>query len=463
MVGRFEQFVRRDLWEADIASLSTLPRLCAIVVRLLVAVGRELSDSLFSARVGALVYTTLLSLVPFLAVTFSVLKAFGGHLEVAPLLAQVLEPLGPAGQEITGRIITFIGNLRVGVLGAVGVAGLFLTTYFLIDQVESSLNAIWRVAQGRPWTRKFTDYLSVILVGPVLVFTAFALIAAAQSHWLVQRILEIQTLGYVVVWTAKFMPFVLLCTLFIFFYKVVPYTKVRFTAACVGGVTAAILWDIAGAAFAVFVASSARYSAIYSGFAILIFFLLWLYVSWYIVLIGAQVAYFQQHPSAYLAPAIRRWDTHAFRERLAVHLLLSITRRYSAGDPPYKPDDLATQLNVPASLVATVLADFVQAGILGRVIEPVGIVLVKAPEAVLMKEVLDVIKGASLGVAGATAEAVEAVDDLFSRLDQTVGEALAGVTLKAFALQTELRAPEPSSADLRLEQEASASYKTSPQ
>ena len=113
-----------------------------------------------------------------------------------------------------GSIIGFVDNLKVGVLGAVGVAGLFYTTYSLIDKIEEALNSIWRVQQGRPLTRKFTDYLSVVLVGPVFVFTAFGLTASAQSHWLVQQVLLIQPLGYLVVLASK------LLAVFLYLFRV---------------------------------------------------------------------------------------------------------------------------------------------------------------------------------------------------------------------------------------------------
>ena len=214
-----------------------------------------------------------------------------------------------------------------------GVAVLFFTVISLVGKIEDSLNHIWRVRHPRSLARKFSDYLSVVLVGPVLVFTAFALTASAQSHWLVQRILEIKLLGLVV--TTRVMPFVFLCAAFTFLYKFIPHTRVRFSSALVGGVTAGVLWQLAGLGFAAFVVGSARYTAIYSSFAILILFLIWLYVGWLIVLVGGETAYFYQHPYAYLQEGSRGGQTHLFQERLAERLallaLVEMTRRYLLG------------------------------------------------------------------------------------------------------------------------------------
>ena len=166
-LARGIQFLKQDLWTTDLATLPFLQRAIVQALRLAIAVALEFRHRLLDARAAGLVYTTLLSLVPFLAVMFSVLKAFGVHHQIEPVLAQALEPLGPKGLEITGTIIGFVDNLKIGVLGVVGVAGLFYTTYSLIDKIEQALNAIWMVRQGRSWSRKFADYLSAVLVGPV--------------------------------------------------------------------------------------------------------------------------------------------------------------------------------------------------------------------------------------------------------------------------------------------------------
>ena len=150
-----QQFLTQDLWRIDASALSLVRRIGMHALRLTIAVVMEFRHRLLDARAAGLVYTTLLSLVPFLAVMVSVLKAFGVHQQIEPVLAQALEPLGSKGQEITATIIGFVDNLKIGVLGVVGVAGLFYTTYSLIDKIEQALNAIWLVGEGRPWSRKF--------------------------------------------------------------------------------------------------------------------------------------------------------------------------------------------------------------------------------------------------------------------------------------------------------------------
>ncbi len=443
-LARGIQFLKQDLWTTDLATLPLVQRAIVQALRLAIAVGLEFRHRLLDARAAGLVYTTLLSLVPFLAVMFSVLKAFGVHHQIEPVLAQALEPLGPKGLEVTGTIIGFVDNLKIGVLGVVGVAGLFYTTYSLIDKIEQALNAIWMVRQGRSWSRKFADYLSAVLVGPVLIVTAFGLLASVQSHTLVQQVLEFQPLGYLMVWAAKLVPFFMLCGVFTFLYKFIPHTNVQFTSALVGGIAAAILWGVAGEAFAKFVAQSAKYSAIYSSFAVLILFLLWLYAGWLIVLIGAQFSFFHQHPTAYLSRLLWQQGTYGFRERLALNLLVVLTRRHIKGERPLTPPELAIELNLPVSLVEDQVDHLVEYGLLGLMHKPEGVSLIKAPELISVKEVLDAAREgnpAEVHIPIGTSDPVLAV---LRRRDEAVEKALAGQTLRSLVLEEGDRPPEHS-------------------
>ncbi|WP_455379234.1 YhjD/YihY/BrkB family envelope integrity protein [Petrachloros mirabilis] len=433
--ARITEFVKHDLWNLDLSALPVLQRVAVQALRLAVAVSYEFRHRLLDARASGLVYTTLLSLVPFLAVTFSVLKAFGVHHLIEPILGQALEPIGEKSADITAKIIGFVDRLNIGVLGVVGVAGLFYTTYSLIEKIERAFNAIWRVRQGRSWGRKFADYLSAVLVGPVLVFTAFGVLASLQSNMIVQQVLEIQPFGTVLVWAARLAPFFLLCGVFTFFYKLIPNTAVRFVPALVGGITAAVLWGIVGEAFTKFVAESTKYSAIYSSFAVLILFLLWLYAGWLIVLIGAQVSFFHQHPTAYLSRLLWEKGTLAFRERLALRVLLVLAERYLKGARPLNQSELAIELNLPPSLVEEEVEHLVERRLIGVMAEPEGLSLIKPPELISVKEVLDATRGGDAAEFLAPLETDDAISAVLHRRDKAVENALGGVTLRSLAME----------------------------
>jgi len=432
MASRIDSFIR-ELWAADLGSVGAVPRITIQTARMVIAVSLEFRHRLLNARAAGLVYTTLLSLVPLLAVLFSVLKAFGAHHQIEPVLGHLLEPLGPKGQEITQQVIQFADNLKVGLLGGLGVAGLLYTAYSLIDKVEQALNAIWQVRQGRTWARKFTDYLSVIMVGPLLVVTALGLLASVQNQALVQRMMAFQFLGAWMLWLAQFGPFLLLAGVFTFVYKYIPNTQVRLGSALVGGVCAALLWVVAGVAFAKFVAGSGKYSLIYSGFAILILFLIWLYVTWLIVLVGAQVAYFHQHPTAYQTARLWHRQTLALREQAALMVAGALTRRFMRGDGPIRAAELAGELKLSAPLVDEQIDLLVSHGFLGRATEPEGVILIKSPDTTSLAEVLDAVREVKASGAVVPIRANDPVAGVLRRRDEAVAEALAGLTLRSLA------------------------------
>jgi len=387
-------------------------------------------DDVLSLQAMSLTYSTLLSLVPFLAVMFSVLKAFEVQNALEPFLAQMLQPLGADASEVTKKIIDFVDNLRLGILGAAGLAMLFYTVVTLVAKIEDALNRIWRLPRSRTWGQRITAYLSVVLVGPVMVFTALTLTASAQSYWLVERLVQIGFVSYIFTLTTNVMPFVLFCGTFTFLYKLIPYTNVRLSSALIGGATAGILWQLIGTAFAAFVANSARYAAIYSSFAIMIVFLIWLYVGWLIFLVGAEVAYFHQHPSAFIRESLPGLKGHRFQEWLALSALVEITRRHLSQAPPWQPTELAANLGVLS--LENMFDEFVRAGILLRSIEPEGIALARPPEAVPVKDILDIVSDS----AAPAVENAGPAAHVLSRRDQAVQKALEGMTLRSLAAET---------------------------
>lgn len=430
MIDRIVRFCEHDVWAIRVKELTGFRQFGVKCLRLILVAATEFRESFLSIRATSLVYTTLLSMVPFLAVTFSVLKAFGVHQQIEPILTQAFDPLGEKGAEITTNIIQFVDNLKVGVLGAVGVAGLFYTTYSLIEKIEEALNSIWRIEIGRPLARRITDYLSVVLVGPVFVFTAFGLMASSQSHWLVQRVMEIQPFGYLILALTNLLPFLFMCMLFTFLYKFVPNTSVNISSAFVGGLTAGICWQFAGMGFAAFVASSSRYSAIYSSFAVLILFLIWLYVGWLIVLAGAQVAYYHQHPSAYLLHLRRKHQTPLFREYVTLALLGHITRRFLAGKAPLREEQLARVQRVPLTFVESLTSDLMQANMLMRTEKPKGLVLARPPEAIAVADVLKVVQHQLHNGPQGFTVGTDKISQLLMRRDAAVQGALEGITLR---------------------------------
>src|SRR6266850_8574870 len=284
-----------EVLDSELSELTHFKWLIHSALKIAVMVGRDFFQNLVKLQAMALAFKTLLSIAPFLAVVFSILKGFGVHNRMEPALAEALAPLGEKGQEVTAHLIGFVDKMSAGALGSIGLVTLFFTVLSLMGTIEQAFNRIWHVKAPRKLTRKFSDYLSVILVGPVLVVAALTITATLQSNSFVQKMISLEPFGTVILTFLKFVPYFTLWGAFTFLYVFIPNTRVKLTSAVVGGLVAAVLWQTVGWGFTVFVASSTRYYAIYSSFAILLLFLLWLHVGWVIVLLGAQVAYAHQH------------------------------------------------------------------------------------------------------------------------------------------------------------------------
>ncbi len=365
-IMQWYEWFTTQIWDDDLRELKGVRRWIIVPVRLLIVLTRQLLQGQLNLRAMSLVYTTLLSVVPLLAVSFSVLKGFGVYNQIEPLLTNFLAPLGPRGGELSGNIIGFVENIKVGVLGSLGLAFLLYTVVSLIQKIEASFNYVWQVERLRGFAQRFSSYLSVILVGPVLVFTAVGVTATAMNNSLVQQLLSIEPFGYLFFMATKFIPYVLVIAAFSFIYIFMPNTRVRLLPAITGGVIAGILWQSSGWAFAAFIASSSRYTAIYSGFAILILLLIWLYLNWFILLLGAQVAFYVQYPQYMTRKAVQLRLSNRLRERLALQIMFMVAEHHLNSRDPWTAEGLVHHLALPMQPIHHVLQLMVQAGFLSE-------------------------------------------------------------------------------------------------
>lgn len=373
------------------------PRWQALVadqIRLAVCIGRDLASGQLTLRAMGLVFTTLLSLVPLIAVSFSALKGLGVHNRVEPLLARALAPLGERSNEITERIIGFVDNIEVGVLGAVGTAFLVLAAVSLVQQIESAFNYTWDVGRARTLVRRFSDYLSLLVIGPVVMVAATGATASLVGSTMVQEILLIQPVAALWQFFGGFTRFLILALAFTALYLIIPNTQVRFGPAFYGGLVSGVAWELVGRVFAAFVVGSTNYTAVYSGFAILLLFMLWLNLAWLILLMGSSVAFYRQHPArranggrrgAELAPAQR--------ERVALAVMLAIVDDWWTGRPPPETTELADRAGASGVAVDRVLDALLDAGlIVPGGTDNGGYLPARPPERTSVKRVLDAVR-----------------------------------------------------------------------
>ena len=432
----------RLIWKAQPKSAPRWKARLIRLARLCYAVIRDLAQGQLTLRATSLVYTTLLALVPLLAVSFSVLKGFGVHNQVEPFLLNFLKPLGEKGVELSGQIVGFVNNMRVKVLGYVGLGLLMYTVTSMIQKMEGAFNYIWHVRQSRPFTQRFTGYLSVIVIGPVLVFSALGVTASLMSTAVVRKLVALEPFGGILMVGTKLLPYLLTIAAFAFVYVFVPNTRVRFDAALVGALVSGILWEATGWAFAFFVVQSTQYTAIYSGFAIVITFMIWLYLSWLILLLGASVAFYYQHPEIFPFDERQVRLANRYVEKLALLVMQLVGWNYYYQQPPWALEGLVKRLGVPREVLGPTVEALERHGLLTRTAaEPPAYLPGRPLDATGVIEVLRAVRegqdDTALVFRVTLGEGV--VEDLAEEVEEAIAAALDGQTLKELALAI----PEP--------------------
>lgn len=333
-------------------------------------------------RASALTFTTVLSLVPFLAIMFAILKGMGVQKRLEPL---ILENLAGGNQEVVSRIIQYVDNTNVGTLGALGMVALFFTALSVLSNIEQSFNVIWGVQRGRTIIRKVTDYLSLMIVGPVLLLVSTSL--STTTH--LQRVLGEGGLAETAMpLVFLLIPFLTKALAFSASYVIMPNKRVGFKAATLGGLVAAFCWQWAEWGYINFQIGVARYNAIYGALAQLPVFLVWVYVGWCIVLVGAEIACVLELPGKgrFLRGGGELWMP---RLRAAFPILMEVGRRFENGEPAPTAEELVCGLGlhqVEGHRVVRVLTD---AGLLVTTEEsPPTLVPARSPERTSVAEMI---------------------------------------------------------------------------
>ena len=294
-------------------------------------------------RAGALTYTTVLSMIPFLAIAFSVLKGLGVQNSLEPLLVN----LAGDSEETVARIIQYVNNTNVKSLGAIGLLTLVMTVVSLLGSIEDAFNASWGVQENRPFQRRFSDYLSVVIVGPILILVATSMTSSLQSQWLVQWLLKNSYFGDLFLFLFRLLPYVSIWIAMTFLYVFIPNTRVKLPSAMIGGVLAGTVWQIAQWGYFHFQVGVANYNAIYGTLAALPIFLVWVYTSWLIVLLGVEVVSAHQLHGIDINSLNPPPDSADALEKLSLAVMIQVCSHFKGSGAPPSAELLAQELGLP--------------------------------------------------------------------------------------------------------------------
>ncbi len=438
IIDRIRIFLDRDLWEMDAADQRWWRRFLLNQGQILTLVVRGFFVDGCMIRASALTFTTLLSLVPLLALMFSVLKGFGVQNELEPLL---LDQLAVGGGEAVTKIVEYINNTDVANLGKYGLLLLIVAVLTLLSNIEKSFNNVWGVEETRPLLRRCTDYFSVVTIGPLLVVVAISMTSTLKSQQLVLTLLEHEYVGEALLSLFQVLPFMVMWLVFAGLYLFMPNVKVSPRAALIGGIFGGTLWQISQWGYLNFQVGVARYNAIYGTMAALPILMVWIYLSWMIVLLGLEMTYATQNLRTIRQDLRGERVNYASLEFIALAVLLFVGRRFYLGKAALGQEELATQLDAPPRLLRTILSELTRLGFVVATDQGNDNVGYQPAQALEKIKLYDVVHGLAVdgtdyshlrntserGVVAGVAETLQKAEE----------QALAGMTLRDLVLQVE--------------------------
>jgi membrane protein len=395
------------------------------VLRYPAAIVRDWLAGEISVQAMSLAYTTLLSLVPLMVFSFAILKGIGARNDLHFILDEFFRPLGNAANQLTESVMSFVANMRGDVLGSIGLIFLTYTVLSTIQKVETSFNFVWRVDRPRNLVRRFTGYLSVMIVGPILLAVALGLLGSAAHSAIAQWLDSVAYFAWLLHALGRLLPYAIVTVVFTFMYALIPNTGVELRAALIGGVTGGILWALVGQVFTAVLLYSSQMMVVYTGFAIVLTTLIWVYLSWLILLIGAELAFYVQFPQYLPLGHESAALEGSVREQLGLSIMVLIARDYRRGLPHWSASRLADELDVPRAALAPLLAALERAGQLTAT-EKEQFVPGRDPESIRVSAIIAALRspasGRSTPPIRAMAPAIEVLAKIDRALERELGE-----------------------------------------
>ncbi len=368
-ISEIIQFLKTDIWRIRERDLTTSKWFLIRLLRIIILSLRGFAEKRTQLRAASLTFYSLLSIVPVVAMIFGISKGFGFE---RALEKQLMEKLA-GHEEVISRVIEFahalLENTQGGLIAGVGVLLLFWSIIKVLSSIESSFNDIWGVKKGRSLGRKISDYLSLILICPVLFVMSSAITVAVASKVkvIVNSITLLGPLSTGIFIALRLLPFMVISILFTFIYIFMPNRKVNFTSGLLAGITAGALYQIFQIAYIKLQIGVAKYNAIYGSFAALPLFLIWLQVSWIIILSGGELSFAHQNVDTYEFEPDCLNVSNSFKNLLSLRIVHLLVHHFLNGEKPLDEDDISRSLEIPIRLVRQILFELVNAGVVSQI------------------------------------------------------------------------------------------------
>ncbi len=363
------RFVRTDIWRIRLEELPFGKSFLLRQLRVIILTLRGYNDDRCLLRASSLTFFTLLSIVPIVAVFFGIAKGFGFERRLERELFQRF----PGQEDVLNQIINFANSLlqqtQGGLIAGVGLLVLFWAVLKVLGHIERAFNDIWQIKESRSWIRKFSDYLAIMLIAPIFILMSgsITVFIKAQVSQITQKVAYLDVLNPFIYFLFESMPYILIWILFTILYIIMPNTKVSLKAGLLGGVVAGTLYQIAQWAYITFQISAAQINAIYGSLAALPLFLIWLQISWWIVLFGAELSFASQNVDTYEFEPDSHKVSPGFRKLLTLQVVHLLINKFQNGDKPLTDSQISEKLQMPIRLVHLILSELVESGLVSEI------------------------------------------------------------------------------------------------
>jgi membrane protein len=369
MKQRIINFITRDIWRINISKIPKNRFFIIRNMRIAILALRGFNEDKCSLRSSALTFYTLLSIVPIFAMAFGIAKGFGFE----KLLEQQILEKFPTQNDVIVNIINFANNMlentKGGIVGGIGVIVLFWAVIKVLTNIEQSFNDIWGVKKMRDMGRRLSDYLSIMLICPVFLIlsSGLTIFVRAQAVMITQKISLLGAISPAIYFLLEFLPYTVMWSIFIFIYIFIPNTKVNFKSGIIAGIIAGTIYQVVQMVYVNFQIGVGKYNAIYGSFAALPLFLVWLQLSWRIVLFGAEVSFAHQNVDTYEFEPDCLSASVSFRRLVALRVVNLLVKNFAEGKNPLSAVAMSHELEIPIRLLRDILSELLSANIVSEI------------------------------------------------------------------------------------------------
>ncbi len=369
-IGKARQFVKRDIWVIPPDQHSPPKYFLIRQLKIVLIAIRGFTHDKIQLRASALTFYTLLSIVPVVAMLFGIATGFGFEKNLEKVIIDKFQNQKEVMDWIIKFAQNFLQNANGGVIAGFGVVLLFWSVMRVLGNIEQSFNDIWQIKTSRPFVRKFTDYLSIMLLAPI-----FFILSSSLTVYISTEIAEIthestllHAMGPILYFLLNLIPYVLVWMVFTLVYIVMPNTKVVFSSALIAGIIAGTMFQLLQWGYIQFQIGVNRYSAIYGGFAAFPLFLIWLQISWLIVLLGAEISFANQNVENYEHEEESLHVSQYYKKILSLYIARHVIKNFERGDDPPTATKISLSLQMPIRLVREILYELVQTKIFSETV-----------------------------------------------------------------------------------------------